>query len=101
MATFTTFTDVLPDPVNPITDAGNASVTGTPGPGFSAVGFQSNTDTQMSRTISGRGVGRDSGTQFWSFNISYNPMFRAQFDAVDSFLIQRNPRKNPFYVTLP
>ena len=101
MATFTTFTDILPDPVFLYTDAGTNAAGGSTGPGFSAVGFQSNTDTQVSRTVSGRGVSRDSGTHFWSFNISYNPMFRAEFDPVSAFLIGRNPRKNPFYVVLP
>jgi hypothetical protein len=101
MVTFTAFSNLLPDPANPITDAGDISVTGTPGPGFSAVGFQSNTETQVSRTNSGRGITRDGGSQYWSFSISYNPMFREQFDPVDSFLAMRNPRRDPFYVILP
>lgn len=101
MATFTTYTDNLPDPVFLYTDAGTNAVGGSAGPGFSAIGLQSNTDTQVSRTVSGRGVSRDTGTHFWSFNISYNPMFRAEFDPVAAFLIGRNPRRNPFYVVLP
>lgn len=101
MATFTTFSNILPDPANPITDAGDASPTGTPGPGFSALSFQSITDTQVSRTVSGRGVQRDGGSQHWEFTISYNPMFRYQFDPIDTFLLARNPRRDPFYVILP
>lgn len=101
MATFTDFSDILPDPAHPITDAGDIAPGGTPGPGFSALGFQSNTETQVSRTNSGRGVSRDQGVQYWSFNISYNPMFRHQFDPVDTFLGMRNPRRDPFYVVLP
>src|SRR6476469_2884549 len=102
MATFTTFSNFLPDPTHPITKAGDLSVPlGTPGPGFSAVGFQSITDTQVSRTVSGRGVTRDGGSQHYEFTISYNPMFRYQFDPVDTFLAGRNPRKEPFYVVLP
>ncbi len=101
MATFTTFANILPDPAHPITDAGDTSVSGTPGPGFSAVNFSSVTDTQVSRTVSGRGVSRDGGSQHWEFSISYNPMFRPQFDPIDTFLAGRNPRRDPFYVILP
>jgi len=101
MATFTAFSNILPDPANPITDAGDISPTGTPGPGFSALNFQSVTDTQVSRTISGRGIQRDGGSQHYEFTISYNPMFRSQFDPVDTFLAGRNPRRDPFYVILP
>ena len=99
--TFSAFSNILPDPANPITDAGDISATGTPGPGFSALNFQSVTDTQVSRTVSGRGVTRDGGSQRWEFTISYNPMFRAQFDPIDTFLAGRNPRRDPFYVVLP
>ena len=102
MATFTAFSNILPDPANPITDAGDISVSaGTPGPGFSALSFQSVTDTQVSRTVSGRGIQRDGGSQHWEFTISYNPMFRYQFDPIDTFLLGRNPRRDPFYVILP
>lgn len=101
MVTFTSFASILPDPTNPITDAGDTNVSGTPGPGFSAVNFQSVTDTQVSRTVSGRGVTRDGGAQHYEFTIQYNPMFRTQFDPIDAFLAGRNPRKDPFYVILP
>jgi len=101
MPTFNTFSTVLPDPTNPITDAGDTAASGTKGPGFASVNFQSVTSTQVSRTISGRGVQRDGGSQHWEFSIQYNPMKREQFDAVDAFLQGRNPRKDPFYVILP
>jgi hypothetical protein len=101
MPTFTSFANILPDPVYKITDAGNTDAAGSPGPGFSAVGMSSVTDTQVSRTVSGRGVSRDGGSQHWEFTISYNPMFRDEFDAVDAFLAARNPRRDPFYVILP
>lgn len=101
MATFKAFSNILPDPANPITDAGDTSAAGTPGPGFSALGMKSITDSQMSRTNSGRGVGRDTGKQYYEFTISYNPMFRDQFDPINTFLEGRNPRKDAFYVILP
>lgn len=101
MATFTAYSNILPDPTHPIADSGNLSVSGSPGPGFSAVGFTSVTDTQVSRTISGRGISRDGGSHRWEFTLQYNPMFRDQFDVVDAFLTGRNPRRDPFYVVLP
>jgi hypothetical protein len=101
MATFNSFANILPDPVHRITDQGDLDLSGTPGPGFSGLRFTSNGETQVSRTNSGRGVHRDSGTQFWSFSIRYNPMLREQFDPVDAFLASRNARRDPFFVALP
>jgi hypothetical protein len=101
MATFNSFATILPDPVYKITDAGNTDASGQPGPGFASVAFQSNGDTQVSRTISGRGVHRDQGTHFWAFTITYHKMTREQFDPVDAFLGARNARKKAFYVVLP
>jgi hypothetical protein len=101
MTTFTSFSNILPDPANPITDAGDGNVTGTAGPGFKSISLQSITDTQVSRTVSGRGVTRDQGAHHYEFTISYNPMFRFQFDPINTFLELRNPRKDPFYVILP
>lgn len=101
MATFTTFSNILPDPVSKITDQGDIDATGVAGPGFAAINFTSNGDTQVSRTNSGRGVHRDQGVQFWSFSIKYNPMMRDQFDPVDAFLASRNARRDPFFVVLP
>ena len=102
MVTFNSFATILPDPVNKITDSGDTDPTaGVAGPGFSAINFVSNGETQVSRTNSGRGVSRDQGRQYWSFSIKYNPMLRAQFDPVDSFLASRNARRDPFFVVLP
>lgn len=101
MATFLEFSNILPDPINKITEQGDIDSTGVAGPGFSAVNFVSNGDTQVSRTNSGRGVHRDQEKQFWSFSIRYNPMTRDEFDPVDSFLASRNSRRDPFFVVLP
>jgi hypothetical protein len=37
----------------------------------------------------------------WEFSINYNPMTRAEFDPVASFLEQRRGKLYPFYVVLP
>lgn len=101
MTTFNTFSDILPDPVNKITEAGDTDPRGVAGPGFSGVSFTSHGETQVSRTNSGSGVQRDQGIQYWSFSIKYNPMLREQFEPVDAFLASRNARKYPFFVILP
>jgi hypothetical protein len=101
MVTFNSFSNILPDPAHPISDAGSLDSAGSQGPGFSAVNFQSVTSTAVSRTRSGRGSQRDGDGQYWSFSISYNPMKRDLFDPVDTFLAARNPRRDPFFVILP
>lgn len=101
MATFNSFANVLPDPYSPITDAGDTNASGTQGPGFAGITVTSNKDTQVSRTISGRGVHRESGSHYWEIDIKYNPMLREQFDPVDAFLESRNSRLTPFYILLP
>lgn len=102
MATFTSFSDLLPDPDNKISDAGHTDNTsGSSGPGFAKVKFRSINETQSSRTISGRGVAASPGSHNWEFDISYNPMTRAEFEPVAAFLESRSGRLKPFYVVLP
>jgi hypothetical protein len=101
MPTFTTFSDLLPDPNNKINNAGVSDAAGNAGPGFAKIKFTSDNTTQVSRTISGRGVTASPSYHNWSFDISYNPMTRAEFDPVSAFLESRRGRLNPFYVILP
>ncbi len=101
MATFTIFNDRLPDPMFGVNDSGVVDAAGTKGPGFASVGMSSSEDTQVSRTISGRGVHRSQASQFWQIRIKYNPMTRNEFDVVDAFLQARKGRRSPFYVVLP
>ena len=101
MPTFTTFSDLLPDPNNKINTAGVSDVSGNAGPGFAGVKFRSNNQVQVSRTISGRGVSASPGYHNWEFDISYNPMTRAEFEPVSTFLEGRQGRLKPFYVILP
>lgn len=98
---FTSYNNRLPDPTFTINSAGAAAVTGSRGPGFASVSISSNRPVQVSRTNSGRGIQRESGAHNWEINITYNPMFRGDFDVISSFLDFRNGRLNPFYVVLP
>lgn len=102
MSAFSTFSDILPDPIFKVSDTGALDLsTGTPGPGFAGVGFKSNKDTDVSRTNSGKGIHKERDSAFWAFTILYNPMLRDEFDVVDAFLHARNGRLNPFFVVLP
>lgn len=102
MATFASFNNRLPDPNWGVTIAGNAdNLTGTRGPGFANVTVTSNRPVQASRTISGRGIQTETGSQYWKITINYHPMQRSDFDTVSSFLDNRNGKLNPFYVVLP
>lgn len=101
MATFTDFSDLLPDPVNKINTAGASDSSGSPGPGFAKVKFSSNNQVQVSRTISGRGVTASPSSHNWSFSLSYNQLTKEDFDPVSTFLESRRGRLYPFYVILP
>jgi hypothetical protein len=101
MTTFSSFSDLLPDPNNKINSAGAADASGSAGPGFAKVKFTSQNQVQVSRTISGRGVTSSPGYHMWSFDISYNPLTRTEFEPVASFLEGRQGRLSPFYVILP
>lgn len=101
MAAFAAFNDRLPDPTFGVNDAGGVEAGGKRGPGFANITVSSNRPTQVSRTNSGRGVHRETGSHTWEVNINYHPMLRDQFDIVQSFLDARNGRMNPFFVVLP
>jgi len=108
MPVFTNFSDTLPDPNNRIETSGAAGAppipgpaTGSAGPGFASVKFRSSRQVQMSRTISGRGVTASPGYHTWEFDINYNPLTRAEFEPVSTFLESREGRLRPFFVILP
>lgn len=102
MAVFTDFSDLLPDPDNKINDAGVADANGNAGPGFAQVRFRSNNyDVQKSRTRSGRGVTSFPASHSWEFDISYNPLTRAEFEPVASFIESKFGGTIPFFVILP
>lgn len=103
MATFTSFLDILPDPNNPIGDAGQSLATasgGTAGPGYASIQFSSESPTQVSRTNSGRVITRNVLAHKWNIDISYNPMTRDQFEPIYSFLLTKG-RLKPFFIQLP
>jgi len=96
------YMNILPDPDRKILPSGKQNnSTGTAGPGFASVKFISNQPTMMSRTNGGRVVTRSQATQYWSINISYNPLTREEFEPISNFLFSRQGRLSPFFVVLP
>lgn len=104
MATFTSYTDILPDPSNPIGVAGQTLATasgGTAGVGFKNISVTSNAPIMRSRTNSGRLITRSQIYHKWEMKVSYNPMTQAQFNTVNTFLISRQGSLKPFFVKMP
>ena len=99
MADFSDFTNILPDPNNPIGEAGQAG--GTNGPGYASVKLASEHKQMNTRTNSGRLISRELSGHKWNIDISYNPMTRAEFEPVYTFLLQKRGSLKPFFVSLP
>ena len=90
---------VLPDPNNPIGNAGQT--TGTDGPGYRSVQLTSNSAIMKTRTNSGRVVARAISGQHWELAITYNPLTRAEFEPIYNFLLNQRGGLKPFFVSLP
>ncbi len=90
---------ILPDPNNPIGNAGQN--TGTDGPGYRSVQLTSNSKIMKTRTNSGRVVARAVSGQHWELAISYNPLTRAEFEPIYNFLLNQRGGLKPFFVSLP
>ena len=104
MSAFNSFQDILPDPNNAISYAGDddsGNVGGANGPGFASVKFSSEQPLLRDRTNSGRLLTRALVFHKWKMSISYNPMTREEFEPVHNFLLQRRAALSPFFVSLP
>lgn len=93
------YQDTLPDPSNPIGNAGQN--TGTNGPGYRSVALSSKSKTMKSITNSGRMVRRSNGLHSWDISISYNPMTREEFEPINAFLMHKRGSFDSFFVSLP
>jgi hypothetical protein len=101
MATFTTYANILPDPVNKIRTSGDINAAGTAGPGFASVDLTSVYNNMNSRTLSGRGISATRSKQYFQIKIGYNPMTPDEFWPIKSFINTRRGRLKAFYVALP
>lgn len=94
------FSNVLPDPNNPINDAGKADSTAS-APGFASLQVTSESKTLSNKTNSGRLILSSSSGHTWSFSVQYNPLTREDFEPVYNFLLQQKGRLTPFFMSLP
>jgi hypothetical protein len=101
MASFSDFSNILPDPINKIGGAGQIDATGSSGPGFSSVVFKSVDNFLQTRTGAGSLNVKNATFHKWEVNIKYHPMTREEFDPVYTFLMHRRTLMQPFYVVLP
>jgi hypothetical protein len=102
MGAFSAFANRLPDPAFGIDEAGqNVNSAANYGPGFASVTFSKEQPTMVSRTNSGRVVSRSIVGEKLNIAITYNPLTRAQFEPVYSFLSEKKGRLKPFFVSLP
>jgi len=104
MSDFTSFQNILPDPNNAISYAGDddsASVGVVNGSGFASVKFTSEQPTLRDRTNSGRLLSRAIVAHKWKIGITYNPMTRVEFEPIYNFLLQKRGGLNSFFVSLP
>ena len=103
MATFGNFANRLPDPAFNVAPDGSTTNAGAGdfGPGFKSVKFTSTQPVSVTRTNSGRVITRAIVGHHWKIAISYNPMTRAEFEPIASFLEERRGRLKPFFVVLP
>jgi len=92
--------NILPDPNNAISQAGDAAV-GQYGPGFSSVKLSSNQKIMRDRTNGGTLISRAQSYHLWKVDITYNPMTKYEFDPIFSFLLSRQGSLKPFKVQLP
>tara|TARA_R110001592_G_scaffold26693_2_gene99656 strand:- start:7989 stop:8729 length:741 start_codon:yes stop_codon:yes gene_type:complete len=100
MGNFAAFSNRLPDPAYSIEETGKGG-SGTAGPGFASVSLESNQPVAFGKTNSGRVTTRSIAGHNWKIKITYNPMTRAQFEPVYSFLQEKRGRLKPFEVVLP
>jgi len=91
----------LPDPNYKRGWWGAAADSGDVGPGFASVKLVNDHKMMLSRTNAQRVIARAVAGQKWKININYNPMTRAEFEPVYSFLLQQKGPLTPFFVSLP
>lgn len=92
--------NTLPSPGNPIDEYGEntGSITG---PGFASVSLTSEQPVVTNRSNSGIAFRSINRYHSWSLSITYNPMTETSFNALYSFLLEKQATLEPFFVELP
>jgi len=102
MATFTDYSDILPDPSHEIGKGGELDLsTGLAGPGFAGVKLIS---VEPLLRYTANSQIRESQAAYhhkWGIDITYNPLTCEQFHVVLAFLLYKQYTMQSFYVSLP
>ena len=104
MGTFTDFSNVLPNPSNPIAYDGSSNSNNAgyaAGPGYASVKVSSNFRTSKDLTNTGRHVARAKAFQNYNIDIRYNDLTEEEFNVVYGFLLEKQGMLKTFFVPLP
>jgi hypothetical protein len=69
--------------------------------GFQTLDFQSNTNSRVSVSVSGKSQRIKTGAQFWSFKLKSPAMTRAQVMADFAFIVQQDGQVESFTIVPP
>ena len=69
--------------------------------GFSTLDFQSNTNSRVTVSVSGKTQRIKTGSQFWSFKLKSPAMTRAQLMADFAFIVQQDGQVESFTIVPP
>lgn len=69
--------------------------------GFETLDWQSNTNTRITTSVSGKTQRVKTGSQFWSFKLKSPSMTRAQLMADYAFIVQQDGQAESFTVVPP
>jgi hypothetical protein len=69
--------------------------------GFETLDFQSNTNSRVSVSVSGKTQRIKTGAQFWSFKLKSPAMTRAQVMADFAFIVQQDGQVESFTIVPP
>ena len=73
----------------------------TPSKGFKTLDFQTNSNTRVTTSVSGKTHRRKIGAQFWSARLKSPQMAKADFMADYSFVVQQDGQFGSFTIILP
>jgi len=72
-----------------------------PTAGFTTLDFQSNNNSKITTSMSGRTQRIKTGAQYWSFKLQSPPLSRADFFAQYSFVVQQDGQIESFTIVPP
>ena len=73
----------------------------TPNKGFKTLDFQSNSNTRVTTSVSGKTHRRKIGAQFWSAKLQSPAMSKVDFMADYSFIVKQDGSFGAFTIILP